>query len=464
MKKTIAIIALVCCTALQMTAQTLNIQQGQVVYAIPASQAGSMTYQDGIISIMNKNYDVNAISSMVVDESQVTDNTVKVSYNGETATVTIAGNIAHLVNAEVSGAHVTIEQLTTADATEGSEITYTLSGTTGNGSFYMDGEYKATLELNNVSINNQDSAAINIQDGKRIKVVLTDGTTSTLRDEYLSGISTTEQDLDCHNACFYVQGHTEMEGTGTLNVYGQMKHAFTSNEYCEVKTNATLNLNSTNGDAMHIGQYFHLMAGSITATAYGDGLDLSKKKDTTKEQNGEIIIDGGNLDITTTGGGSKTIKGEGTFVMNDGTLTLLAMGDGGKLLSTDGSITINGGSLTGFTTGNILGAGTDDESKPHALKSDSDIAINGGTVMVAASEEDGKAFKTDYKLLINGGTIMGIGAKKSSPASASQQGYKMYSDQVIKAGSSYTKDGVTFTISDAYSNSDAKVLVSKAGM
>ena len=131
-------------TALLLTiaaeAQTLNVKVGSVTYQFPATQTGEMTYDDGqTVTIMGK-----------TDQSEVTDGVVSVSYDGSSATVTVAGNIAQYVTPTVNGAHVSIAQ--SDDLAE--EITYTLSGTSTDGEFYMSGSYKATLELNGLTLTN----------------------------------------------------------------------------------------------------------------------------------------------------------------------------------------------------------------------------------------------------------------------------------------------------------------------
>ena len=120
-------------------AQTLNIKVGSVTYQFPASQTGEMTYADGTtLTIMGKVFTLADIDAMTVDNSEVKDNTVNVDYNGTTANITIAGNVAQYVEATASGAHVGITQ-TNTDAVDEDEITYVLSGSTTDGSLTLDG-------------------------------------------------------------------------------------------------------------------------------------------------------------------------------------------------------------------------------------------------------------------------------------------------------------------------------------
>ena len=108
------------------------------------------------------------------------DNSVTVTYNGNTATVTVDDNVAQYLTVTQSGAHVSIVQ----SSSVAEEITYTLSGTSTNGEFYMSGSYKATIELNGLTLTNTtpvySGAAVHIQNGKRINVKVITGTTNTL--------------------------------------------------------------------------------------------------------------------------------------------------------------------------------------------------------------------------------------------------------------------------------------------
>ena len=92
-------------------AQTLNVKTGSVTYLFPSSQTGDMTYNDGTtLTIMGKTFTLNDIDAMTVDNSEVTDNTVNVIYDGTSASVVISGNVAQYLTPTVDGAHVSIAQ------------------------------------------------------------------------------------------------------------------------------------------------------------------------------------------------------------------------------------------------------------------------------------------------------------------------------------------------------------------
>lgn len=143
MKKIVASTIVLLGLSASISAQTLNVTCGNVTCAFQSAQTGTMTYQNGeTMTIMGKTFNISDITKMYVDQSEVTDNTVAIAYNGTEATVTVSGNIAQYVSPTVSGAHVTIDQSSDVSDDVCGEITYTLTGTSADGEFTLNGSYK----------------------------------------------------------------------------------------------------------------------------------------------------------------------------------------------------------------------------------------------------------------------------------------------------------------------------------
>ena len=379
MKKVIPlIISLLLAIAVQ--AQTLNVVVGSVTYQFPAEQAGEMTYADGTtLTILNKAFTLGDITKMYIDDTTVTDNQVGVVYSGTSAAVTVAGNVAQYITASVSGAHVNIEQST--DLAQ--EITYRLSGTSTDGEFYMSGSYKATLELNGLTLTNStpvsSGAAIHIQNGKRINIKVVEGTTNTLTDA-ASG---------SQKGCLYVKGHAEFKQKGTLNVYGNVKHAIKAGEYITVK-NATINVKSAAGDGINCAQFFAMESGKVNISGTSDDgiqCDLEGTESTGEttdhedEDSGNIYIAGGTLTIDVTATAAKGIKCEG-------------------------DMQISGGGITVTTSGSGEWDSTDQETKAAAcMSADGSICISGGELNLTSTGSGGKGIKCDDTLIISDGTV-----------------------------------------------------------
>lgn len=462
------------------SAQTLNVKVGEVTYAHSAAQAGQMLFNNGTsLTIQGKTYTLADVTSVTVDDSQVPDNTVAVNYQGAAAQVTVAGNLAQHLTVTAVGADVCV----VADAAYTEEINYTLTGTSTDGSFYMDGEGKASFTLDNLSLASAKGGAITIDDGKKIHV-------NFVGANVLSDAVVGEQ-----KACFYVNGHVDLTGTGTLSITGNCRHGYFSDEYTHFES-GRVTVTGAKGDGFHVNEYFQMNGGTLSITSEGDGIDVGAKKK-GGDNNGQLLLSGGELTVTATGEGSKALKADSTitmtggtvnasttgsayfdteandiggvstlktagrFVMKGGSLTLNATGAGSKGINANEGVVVDDGELTVVATGALYQYNTLD-TKPHAVKTDGDITINGGRVFAAASS-DGRSLSTDYALLINGGTLMAIGGKKCEPTGGTQ-GYKTYKAQVIKAGATASYNGVNFVIPSNYNNAKAQVLVSKPGI
>ena len=395
-------------------AQTLNVKVGSVTYQFPASQTGDMTYANGeTVTIMGKTFTLADITAMTVDDSKVTDGTIGVSYDGSTAAVTVAGNVAQYVTPTVSGAHVSIAQ--SDDLAE--EITYTLNGTTADGEFYMSGSYKATIELNGLTLTNAtpvySGAAVHIQNGKRIKVKIVTGTTNTLSDA-----STGSQ-----KGCLYIKGHAEFAQKGTLNVVGNVKHGIKTGEYFTIK-NATINVTSAVGDGINCAEYFLMESGTINISGtQDDGIQCDidgdastgETTDHEDEDSGNVYIEGGKINITITADAAKGIKGEGDMRISDGDITVKTTGGGvwdstkvktkaSACLGADGNMTISGGTLNLTSTGaggkGINGDGTFTATGGIIIVKTSGnavVASSNGTLSTVSNSHQLDNYDSDYK-------------------------------------------------------------------
>ncbi len=470
MKKAFSLLALALMSATAIYAQTLNVVVGNVTYALPSAQTGDMTYSNGeSLTIMGKTLSVGDISKMYVDNSEVTDNAVSVVYDGTSASVTVAGNVAKYVEATVDGAHVSIVQSSDVSDDTCGEITYTLSGTSTDGAFALNGSYKASIELNGLTLTNASGAALDIQDGKRIELSVKKGTVNTLTDA-ASG---------SQKGCIVCKGHLELKGKGTLNVYGNTAHGIYAKEYVEMK-NCTVNVLSAVKDGINCNQYFLLESGELNVSGVADdGVQVSYKDDTDREaeDTGSLTVAGGTVNISVTGTATKGLKAEGNMLVSDGTitistsgggewdsddaktkaascmsadgaiqidggtLTLTSSGAGGKGINGDSTLVINGGTITVTTTGgmyayvngkeytdytgNTDNLTSDQKSSAKGMKIDGNVTINGGTITVTTSSNGAEGIESKSELTINDGTIV---------VSAYDDGINSSSHMYIKGG------------------------------
>jgi hypothetical protein len=509
MKKIFGLIISCLAVAGLLNAQTLNVQAGSVTYQFPAEQADVMSYSNGTtLTIMDKVFTLTEVGSMYVNDAAVEDNTVSVVYNGSSAAITVAGNVAKYLTVSVSGAHVDIAQSEDLDQ----EITYTLSGSSSDGEFYMSGSYKATLELNGLTLTNTNpvtsGAAVHIQNGKRIKVKVMDGTTNTL--------------VDCadgsQKGAFYVKGHPEFSKSGVLNVVGNLKHAIKSGEYIELKE-ATLNVTSAQGDGINCAQYFLMESGNVNinnVTDDGIQCDIDDTEvgstgetiDHEDEDSGNIYLEGGQITINTPGKAAKGVKSEGDLivkggviditttghgkwdeedvktkaaaclgsdakvVISGGTLTLTSTGSGGKGINCDAAFELSGGEVTIVTkgalyyhngttentnyTGNTDNVNSDYYSSSKGVKADGAITISGGKISVSTAGKNAEGLESKTSILISAGEVtvnsyddgINVGGDGSDLIISGGYVYSraMNNDGIDGNGNVYVKGGLVYAI------------------
>ena len=264
----------------------------------------------------------------------VSNNTVEIVYNGQTATVTVASNISSYVTVQSgTSSHVKIVQaesfagVNPTTSNSDGEIIYVLSGTSADGEFYLEGSFKCTVNLNGITLTNPSGPAINIQNGKRVEVSAKSGTTNTLKD------GANEE----YNGCYHCKGHTKFKGKGTLNVVGNSKHAIYSKEYIEVK-NLTINVTGAVKDGIHCKEYFLMESGTVKISGV---------------QEDGVQVEWANAPVTgiTT---DHEDENTGNFYMTGGTLTI--SGYSGKAIKADGTITYNGGTRNFDTSDTVINA------------------------------------------------------------------------------------------------------------
>ncbi|MBO7129048.1 MAG: carbohydrate-binding domain-containing protein [Prevotella sp.] len=393
-------------------AQTLKVTTTNGTYQYPASEMTEHSpalFSGGTtLTIGNDVFDISDITSIEVvrsQESGVEDNTVNIVYNGSTATVTMADNVMSYVTATVNGAHVTITQ-TNTDAVDGDEITYVLSGTTTDGGFELDGDYKCTIALDGLTLTNPSGAAINISNGKRIQISAKKNTVNTLTDG--TGGSQT--------GCIYSKGQIQLQGYGTLNVTGKTKHAIKSGDYIAIK-NLTLNITSAVKDGINCNEYFLMESGTVTISSAGDeGIQCeldgtSSTGETTDhedEDSGNIYIEGGILTVNAAGEG---IESKGELHITGGEVCVTAKDDA---INAASHLTISGGKVYACSSGN------------DGIDANGNCYIKGGLVYAVGSREPEVAIdantERNFKLYVEGGTIIAIGGLENG-ASLTQSCY-----------------------------------------
>ncbi len=401
MKKlyTLALAAL-CCAPL--SAQVMKIHCGQVTTLVPASEVAEYSIDAGVPALVagELKFPFSDIDSVTFSRNAWTPLNVAVKYAGETATVELGYDVAANAKVSISGADVSILQ----DSLFFEEVSYTLSGQSANGSFYNDGEYKAGITLNGLDLTSQKGAAIQIDNGKRINVFLPEGSDNRLADA-ADGL---------HKACFFINGHAEFSGAGSLTLTGNTKHAYASDEYTWLEADAgKISVLSAKGDGLHVEQYFQMDGGEIDVkNALGDGIDVSITKDPLDALNGQAIINGGKITLDIAAEDVKGLKSDSLLSILGGIVDIKVSGNGSKGISASTDMII--GSTTGGPNITVNATGTtympNDallSSKCMGIRVKVNLDVYGGTTTVTNSGANSRGIKVDGNYAKHGGTVNG---------------------------------------------------------
>ena len=314
--------------------------------------------------------------------------TVRINFDGETATVT--GNPSSVI-VNVNGAHVTI-------TSAAKRVRYIVSGTTADGSLKFYSERKFQLRLDSVDITNPHGAAINNQCGKSLYLVLNEGTVNTVRDGEAYDMTEGED----QKAAIFSEGQILVSGKGQLNVYSVGKHCIASDDYIIVRPGSQLYLNSTSGHGLKGKDYVHIKGGVINMEIAADGY---------KGINSDslVYVTGGRTTILNSGTsraeldslgnavstGAAGVKADHQMIMTGGTLNILCSGNDAKGINVAEPFLFTGGEL------NVVCTGKQTTVSPKGVKCNTDCTIQGGAFYSCAP--NGKALDVDGTLTIADG-------------------------------------------------------------
>lgn len=388
MKKHIITLLLTAMPVLTCVSQTLALYTNSGLTVLAAeNEVDEMIVSGGQLTMGTQAFSIADLDSLKYLQQTFDPLRVQVNFADAKSRITLPLSLLPLLTIEQDGAYVNITSAATTDP----EITYALQGTTTNGAFLLNGIYKCGLVLNGVNITSRRGAAIRINNGKRIDVELVKGTTNNLAD--------CQQGLQ--DACLHIKGHPEFKGEGTLNITGNTRHAYKSGEYTLLKrSTGAINILAAVGDAMHIGQYFHMRGGQITISpdVQKDGIQVDKDSDTTKINNGMVFLDSGIVNINLRSDDVSGIKCDSTFTCNGGNYTITMSGKAAKGIDVtrnahifattstpEFNLTASGGYLT------VLGK----KKKSACFKVDGNLYFHAGKITTQATGDKARGLKVN---------------------------------------------------------------------
>lgn len=311
--------------------------------------------------------------------------TVTIAFNGGTATVTNSAGVA--ISYGSSSAAIAI-----TSTVEGVE--YVLSGSSASGYVQITSTYASKVTLNGVILTSPDGPALSVLSEARSFIVTTEGSSNVLTDSATYARS--------GSGALYASGPLIFSGKGSVSVAGMKSHAICSATYVralggDVKVSVAVK------DAVHASSFFRMDQGSFSLSASGDGIDTGS---------GYVLINGGSISIRSTVDDTKGIACDGALTVNGGAVSMTVDGVQSKGMSSKGAMTINGGTLSFNLAGSVFletVTGTSgsyvDPSYCTAIKSDGNITIGGGNILITHTGTAGKGVSSDGNITIGGGSL-----------------------------------------------------------
>ena len=373
------------------------------------------------------------------------DNTVDIVFSNETVTVSIADNITDYVSFSAAGADLVVNQSTNVTDKTCGEITYNVTGSSEDGSFTLNGKYKATVNITDLSLTSSTGSPFDIENSKRVNINV-EGTNVFV-----------DAKKGKQKACFIVKGHPEIGGSGVLRLTGKKKHAFKSGEYLKLKSKFTgsILVDSAAGDGLHIGQYLEMNNGTVKVEGVeDDGVQVEANLE-GDEFDGQCFLMGGTLDISVTSADVKALRCDAAMLISNAVINIdcAASASGSKAIKADGDLTVLLGEIN-ITTEcpGLYNAATSNMTSCAAIKTEGNLNIKGGTFKLKSTGSDSKGISADGDIVIDGGEFKitatgesneGMEAKKQLTINDGKFTVNAY-DDCVNAKSNLFINGGTF--------------------
>ena len=292
------------------------------------------------------------------------DKVINIVFNGNQATIT--GTVGGVI-VSTAGAHVTVMNLS-------GPVKFVVSGTTGDGSLKFYGDKRSLVMLNGAEITNPHGAAINNQGGKSFYLVLADGTVNTLQD----GSEYTMVDEEDQKAALFSEGQIIFSGKGRLNVYAMGRGGIRSDDYIRIRPGVKIYVNSTALDGLRANDGIIVDGGVVNVETSGMGAKGVRSGGLMTVNGGRLIaISSGHTRFDETDDVADTTSSAALYcdsllVIKGGTLKFKATGDGGKGMNAKQDVAMTGGSFQ------AVASGTRENKKPKGVKIEGDFTISGG--------------------------------------------------------------------------------------
>ncbi len=272
--------------------------------------------------------------------------------------------------------------------------TYSLSGKLSDGQIVVntDKEEKTYILLDGVDITCSNSSAINVVSSEKVVFALADGSENKISDgNTYAEQGENETQLD---AAIFSKEDIAFIGNGSLEVDGNYDKGIVSKDDLIIE-NGNITVKSVS-DAIKGKDSVVIRGGNITVDAGGDGIQAYNDEDETK---GVVSLEGGTIKITSEQDG---VQAETNLLVAGGNIDITSGGGSTNSSSNDGWGQWGGGRPGEPGNQNESTQSTEDTVSAKAIKASSVIQIDDGKINIDSSDD---AIHSNDKLIINDGTI-----------------------------------------------------------
>ena len=303
-------------------------------------------------------------------------NVISILLNGNSITVNPAQN------ATVDGNKVTITHAGT----------FRISGTLTNGQICVDTQDKQTVKLllNGIDVTCATSSPLYVKNADKVIIILEGNSQNNVADG-ASYTFETPGETEPNAAVFSKSDLTiYASGGGTLNVDANYNDGIASKDGLVIR-GGTVNVNSVD-DGIRGKDYLVVKDGDLALNVGGDGLKSDNNENATR---GYVAIENGVIDITA---GGDAIEAETDVLISGGQFQLTAGGGSSGTISTDASAKAIKGSVCVIIDGGTFTTDSADD----AIHSNNKVILNDGTFLISTGDD---GIHADTSAVIKNGEI-----------------------------------------------------------
>lgn len=300
---------------------------------------------------------------------------------------------------EIEGSGVLKKNNTLTISTGGK---YYITGSISDGNIVIDADKdeEVQLILDNVSITSKNTSPINGIKAGKITITLVDGSENAITDSN-NYTEFTDDDKTEPDATIFSKTDLIINGNGKLILNSNYKDGIATKDGLKI-INANIEINSED-DGIRGKDYVVIKNGNINIDSKGDGIKSTNDEDLSL---GYVVLQGGNIKITSEADGIQS-----QTILNISDKSNINISSSGKSLKAGEEITIEDVNIEINSTDDsihsngiiiINGGNYNLYSEDDGIHADTNIVINSGNINITKSYE---GIESSY-IEINGGTIL----------------------------------------------------------